>query len=413
MLKTFMSKKQSEIELLLCCARTHLDPETCERIHSLSQTGIDWNYLVQTAIRHRVMPLLYRNLKKTCPQTVPVGTMKQLQRYFLVNAARNHVLSHELLSILGMLEQNGIIAVPFKGPVLAEYLYGDLALRQFDDLDILIHRHDAYRAHELLVSYGYQPGLKLGEEQNGSYSKAEYSMSYSRSGIRAPIEFHWDMLGKYSPHPLGINNLQRLETGTLDNKNVWHLSPEDLLIYLCLHGSKDCWKTFEAVCSVAELVRSHPALDWTWLATRVETMHCERMLFLGLFMANDLLGVDLPAHLCETIKADQRIREIAEEIYVRLFPGDDELSQSQFDPNFSSFQVKVRDMLTEKIRYCLSLVFRPTREDWRRFPLPASLSFLHYLFRPIRLARGLAETLLKGSYRNPRERSEWAVKMKD
>lgn len=274
--------------------------------------------------------------------------------------------------------------------MLAEYLHGGLVLRQFIDLDILAYRRDIQKTHELLVSHGYQPEVRLDEEQNVSYSKTEYSMAYTRSEIRATIELHWDMLGRYSSHPLGINNLQSLETGTLDKKNVWHLSTEDLLIYLCLHGSKDCWNTLEAVCSVAELVHSHSALDWTNLLQTADEMRCERMVLLGLFMAHDLLGVGLPGYLRKMIEADQRIREIAEEVYVRFFPSNGEPSQSQFDANFSSFQLKVRDMLTEKIRYCLSLVFRPTREDWRRFPLPASLSFLHYLFRPIRLARGLA-----------------------
>jgi hypothetical protein len=71
MLKPFMSKKQSEIELLLCCARAQPDSETTLLIQDLVQKDLDWEYLVQTALQHRVMPLFYKNLKKACPQSVP------------------------------------------------------------------------------------------------------------------------------------------------------------------------------------------------------------------------------------------------------------------------------------------------------------------------------------------------------
>ncbi len=60
------ASRRRETELLVCCARTRLDPETTERIHSLTKNGIDWEYLVGAAARHRVMPLLCRSLEKTC-----------------------------------------------------------------------------------------------------------------------------------------------------------------------------------------------------------------------------------------------------------------------------------------------------------------------------------------------------------
>ncbi|GAG91885.1 unnamed protein product, partial [marine sediment metagenome] len=84
------------------------------------------------------MPLLYQSLKKTCPEAVPDDTLEQLRAYFLTNAKRNLFLTGKLLRLLELLKDNGILAVPFKGPVLAESVYGDLSLRQFADLDILV-----------------------------------------------------------------------------------------------------------------------------------------------------------------------------------------------------------------------------------------------------------------------------------
>ena len=202
------------------------------------------------------------------------------------------------------------------------------------------------------------------------------------------------MLGRYSPRSHGVDELRGLEAMTLDGRKILGVSPEDLLIYLCLHGSNDCWQNLESICSVAELVNSHPTLDWIWVINKAEAVRCVRMLLLGCFMATDLFDIELPELVSTRIEADFMVSKIAGETYARLFPDDSESSLKDFDPSFSSFQLKIRNLLEEKVRYCLALVFRPTREDWRRLPFPSAMSFLHYLFRPIRLAYEFGQYLL-------------------
>ena len=82
--------RRRETELLVCCSRTRLDPETTERIHSLSQKGIDWEYLLGLASRHRVMPLLCRSLEMTCAQVTP-EMLEQLCGYITFNTTRSLV----------------------------------------------------------------------------------------------------------------------------------------------------------------------------------------------------------------------------------------------------------------------------------------------------------------------------------
>jgi len=106
------------------------------------------------------MPLLYRSLKKTCQQAVPSTYLEQLRDLFLTNAARNVFLTAKLLELLDLFKENNIAALPFKGPVLAESIYGDISLRQFVDLDVLVHKRDALKARNLLLAHGYQPEIK-------------------------------------------------------------------------------------------------------------------------------------------------------------------------------------------------------------------------------------------------------------
>jgi len=342
------------------------------------------------------MPLLYRSLKNTCPEAVPGPYRQQLRDLFLANAARNVLLTNKLLEVLNLFKQDDIAALPFKGPVLAESVYGDLSLRQFVDLDVLVHKHDVLKARDLLVSNRYNPDVALNAKQATAYVRTENNLIFVRHDGKIIIELHWELSGNYAPCPLDLEMFEkRLETATLDGKNVLNLSPEDLLFYLCLHGCKDHWEALDHVCCVAELLKGHSDIDWERVAFLVERLRCDRMLFLGLFLAHDLLAAALPENVLAKIESDSKIRNVAVQVYQNLFDKKDKQSENGISSRFSFFHIAVRERLSEKLRYTLHLMFSPTAEDWRVFPLPAAFSFLHHLLRPGRLAVGVAMALLR------------------
>ena len=105
-------------------------PRSRKHIEGVVSQDIDWEKVIQTAVDHRVMPLLYQSLHTFCPKAVPKIILHRLQELFRSNATRNLFLVSELLKLLKLLESHGIGAIAFKGPVLAVYAYGNLSLRQ-------------------------------------------------------------------------------------------------------------------------------------------------------------------------------------------------------------------------------------------------------------------------------------------
>ncbi|HWP42267.1 MAG TPA: nucleotidyltransferase family protein, partial [Blastocatellia bacterium] len=106
-----------EAELICACARTVMDPSTSERIKSLVERDLDWEFVIEKAFLHSVLPLLYWNLHITCPKSVPEEVMKRLQLYFREHSCRNLLLASSLLRIIKALETEGIPTIPFKGPI--------------------------------------------------------------------------------------------------------------------------------------------------------------------------------------------------------------------------------------------------------------------------------------------------------
>lgn len=397
------ASRRRETELLICCARTRLDSKVTERIHSLTKNGIDWEYLLGAASRHRVMPLLCRSLEKTCAQAVPEKIMDRLHADFRFNTRRNLAFSGKLLKLLKHLKERNIQAIPFKGPALAEYVYGDLSLRQFNDLDILVRARDAFSARNLLIARGYRPEIELNDSQYKAFVKAKNSSPFISHDGKIAVDLHWEMTGRYSLLPFDLESLKnRVVHASLAGKQVEQFSPEDLLLYLCHHGALHCWMQLEMICSVAELIRSQTDMDWLQVANLATELRCERILFLGLFLAHDLLGAPLPDHILHRVEEGPKVQKLAMALYKNLFLKDGGSPKNEINPKFSFFHLQVRERFSEKIRYALHLATNPTKEDWRLLSLPAFLSALHYVYRPLRLATGLGAVLLRRRLREIR-----------
>jgi len=69
---------------------------------------------------------------------------------------------------------------------------------------------------------------------------------------------------------------------------------EDTLLLLCMHGAKHCWSRLAWICDLAELIGSRSNMDWDALVDRAAACGAERMLYLGLNLASDFLGAQLP-----------------------------------------------------------------------------------------------------------------------
>src|ERR1041384_3498267 len=143
-----------EVELLLSCARAHVDAEGAARVRALVEQEFDWDYLLRVSNRHGLQPLLYHHLNAICP-AIPDTYAQQLRDAARRVSALNTFLTNELQRLLARFAVAEIEAMPYKGPVLAVALYGNVALRQFSDLDILVRPRDVARASELLQAEGY------------------------------------------------------------------------------------------------------------------------------------------------------------------------------------------------------------------------------------------------------------------
>jgi hypothetical protein len=346
------------------------------------EDGLDWPLLVRTALAHAVGPLVEWHVRGT--KNVPAAVREELSERFRDNALYSLVLAGELVRLARFFAEDGIRILPFKGPTLAARAYGNLALRDFVDLDLLLAPSDVARARKLLASAGYHCKLPLPPAQEEAYLASIGQMPFVRESPRILVELHARLMPRDFHFPLTLEHLlPRRQPVVLAGQEVFTLGDEDLLVVLCAHGGKHGWASLGWIADVAALVRACPALDWEKVLTTARALRSERILSLGILLAHDLLAAPPPPEFLRRARASSAVRGLAGRVYQQLFREADGRPQG-FQQ--ARFQLGLRERPGDGLRYAASLALTPTVADWTAMQLPSALSFLYQLFRPFRLA---------------------------
>jgi hypothetical protein len=385
---------QPEHELLLCMARTRGAEVQAERAQELLRGGIDWPAVLMTAVDHGVMPLLYKNFHILGPETAPASFLSDLRALYLANTYRNLSLTRELLNVLAMFESAGVPVAAYKGPVLGMVGYGDTALRQFSDLDLLVSRLDLDKVRVLLRTQGFRASYTLTPRQERAHLARTCELGFDLSDPRIFLDVHWRFAADYlggGPDPgLALARRRRVNMG---NATVPSLDPEDMLLVLCVNGTFHLWSRLLMVCDVAELIQTHESWDWPGVVERARSQGLLRMLLLGVSLAAELLEAPVPWEVSALAAHDPAVTTLRASVLRGLF------LPRNVEPSFgetSRFQLRALQSGKARLKYCWIRALAPTVQDWRWVRLADPLYFLYYLLRPVRLAvQGLANPLAR------------------
>lgn len=378
-------KNSPELQLLLCCARRKLSSANARYALELLDQPLNWSRLIEQAQIHRLFPLLYWHWTKSLGLDFPPEIAEQLDDRFRANVARSLLLMRDLVNLVELLGSRGIPAIPFKGPALAESLYGNAALRQCVDLDILIRQCDVPEAIRTLVSAGYEDGKQLTPAQQNAFVATQYEYGLlSPAGIL--VELQWRIVPRYFSLPLPEEQYwSRLQSLTVCGREMNSLSCEDLLLLLCIHGGKHGWGKLIWLADVAELLASKPHMDWEYVLNHARRAGGLRLLLLGVVLANRLLGTTIPNDLEQPLDRDRTVEQIADGIGRNLVTGG--------LPTYISSQLyllRVREHWPDRLRYVVRFTSTATPMEWKMVDFPPSL-FVLYSF--LRMLRGLGKAL--------------------
>ena len=379
-----------EVQLLCRCAGSARRDDQQKRLDALLTPSLDWNAIIDAAALHGVTGMLYHHLARHGDALVPPPALARLQGRAQGIQVYNMQVMSELMRIATAFRKHDLSLLTYKGPVLAQRYYGSLALRQFGDVDLLVHREDLEQAKHLLVGQGYVPLRTLSDDEEETWHDAQLGYELYHEEKRVMVELHWALLNRTMTAGLAPEEVwERAETHPLGDTAIQVLAPVDLLLYLCAHGTKHHWSRLLWVADVAQVLGAHPNRDGEALLRRARASGGLRTLLLGGALAARWVGARLPAPIQKEIASDKTVCRLVDEVEARWFGTKEGLRRPAGWAAFW-FSYRTRHRLRDRgalLAHYAWLAVTPTERDHAFTSLPASLSWLYYLLRPVRLLR--------------------------
>ena len=359
--------------------------------------GIDWPKFLALATNHHVLPLVYKALKSDAENVagIPPAWFAQLRSRQTPIAAYNLRALALLHRLQQLMEAQGIQLIPVKGPSLALLAHGDVARRQFEDLDLLVRREDLLKAIDLLERDGFR--LK---ELSSSVCRARYAATLQNWSLEKtgspPLDLKPVLVSHALTGPASVEFMaaacQRIP---IDEKRFLSApGPEAMLLAVCMDGANEMWFKLSSVADVAALLAQFADRDWAGFLGEAARLGQRRSMLVGAGLAEELLGSDLPSAFREGDRLDPVARRLARQAAERLRAL---APRHSFVARQAWFALQTRERWRDRFRFVSRLLFVPGAFDLAAWPLPGVLYPLHALVRPVRLTWDLL--VRKGRHR--------------
>jgi len=386
-----LTEAEPEFQLVVDCARTAIVTDASPEPPALDGAP-DWDRVVELARYHGVVQLLYQGLEPMAHEsgdefTVPESVLTRLSSTVQGKRMRNLAFTTELQEIIERFETRGVRAIPFKGPVLSAATYDDATVREYNDLDLLVHSEDITVAADILEERGYEwrggtPRLDDAALLGGPVTKAIVH-EYEMRGPEFDVELRWRVGDAERPFSPPFAELwDRRDTVAVGGQPLPALAQPDRLLVLAFHGTKHRWYLLKWLCDFVAALESTEA-DWPHVLARAREAGVERNLLLGAALARDVFGYALPAPILDRLRTDDRVTELARDVVESLATG---TPQAPTRLEAARFYLAASDSATALVPFILlHSSLHPTYSEYQFCPLPGPLHPLYYVTWPFRL----------------------------
>lgn len=350
-----------EDKLILSCIKLHLNPSELEQLNELIPLLTDWDYLINTIIDRGIGPLLYTKLPHLSNSSqIPESVKTKLQQTYYKTFSRSTILYEHFRKIAGAFVAQNIPVIGLKGIYLSEWLYHDIGLRQFSDIDLLVKEEDALSCISMLEKMGYNKSEShLSEFILSEFEKdtIHYPPMISNGvSIELHIKLH-SATEKF--HLVGLELWKNALPATIHGVNVQALNATDLLIHLCLHLDKHFREghvQFTCFNDITNLLEKYAeTLNWNELIESCRLYNCEEVVFTYIVMVNTYMNAAVPTDIIQ--KYSVLLTEKDKQLFIKYLKGDT-VSLVSLSSHFKYLK-NVRS-LSGKIRYIWGVLF-PSR----------------------------------------------------
>ncbi len=285
-------------------------------------TESDWDDLLALADQQRVRPLLFQRFKKGgLKDVVPAAAYNSLQNRYIYNSVRNLRFYAELEKIVKTMRGVGIEVIVLKGAFLADVVYGNFALREMNDIDLLVSVDDVAGAADVLAGLGYLPQRPYTIDEE-LIATEKHLPRFIKADVLG-IEVHWNITKSVKHYHISMEGLwERAVVAKVNIVNTLALSAEDLLLHLCLHASYQHQFAFglRPFCDISEVINHYGnGIDWEGLCRRVDSWGWQKGVYLTLRLAREFVGAAVPDAVLSSLKPNDLDEMVVVAAWAQVF----------------------------------------------------------------------------------------------
>ena len=301
-----------------------------------------WDSVADQAAQQKLGPLAYHRLTAGLDALpIPGPVRERLRTFYAVGQLRNTLLLRDAVHVIGALQAAGVPVMVLKGLHLAVQVYSEPGLRTMSDIDIMVPERDLAKAEHVMVGLGFGPLPRPDLEEFCRRSNHLARLSRPKS---VPVEVHWTIERPTSPFTIDVDALwRRAQPIALGGLEVLALSPEDLLLHLCLHTSyhhRFDRMALKGLVDIDMVVAAFEGrLDWRQVARTARDWNAESYVYSTLRLATMILETPVPKAALASLDRkmeDETIIELARQFaltpIVDLPPGFREVRASRSLP---------------------------------------------------------------------------------
>ncbi|HEX3435993.1 MAG TPA: nucleotidyltransferase family protein, partial [Pseudacidobacterium sp.] len=284
-----------ETNAIVQCLKVFLSSASETALRDVPARQLDWQAVEEKAKLHSVEPVVARVLLQHGSDLAPQEVLQRCRDRLVRVTAKNLLWLEEWRRLMQTFQKAGVPVLSFKGPALALTAYHNLSLREFHDLDFLVHPRDVAQGRDALLGAGYVLWSPVARETaEGLLLSKNRQLRFTNSDRGTTVDLHWAMLHTMFSFQLDVEQVfhaARIERR--EEAEFLSLSPEHLLLYLCAHGAKDCWSSLSELCDVAAHMQAQE-INWDHCILVAEASGCDSLLKHTLLLCGRVLGIDLP-----------------------------------------------------------------------------------------------------------------------
>jgi len=287
-----------EFRLIIECLKWPPSDRRTEAIHRAASGSIDWSHLLHLAQRHRVIGLVANGLGQIgtpVPTEIKLLFDERSRALVLLNLS----LSAEAVRLLHLFESAGLPVAFLKGSSLSMLAYGNVGLRQSEDIDIIVPPKRFAQASTLLQRAGYdlyEPPPQISPTQLKLLRSMRKDFAYICHETKMKVELHWGLF--LNPHFMTMPVWTACREVELSpGIELRTLSDEDLFAFLCAHGSLHWWNRLQWLADIGALLSTASPERIDGLCTAAAARGVGRPASLALLLCRDVLLMNIPERL--------------------------------------------------------------------------------------------------------------------